>query len=169
MLMALEDLLKDYLAFSGLLAIVSLAATLRIKTVEEVYLRLAEKFGKVWLGAEILLFVLIGAAVDVRYTLEAGPMAVIVILSCLTLRSLGVLLAISPAGLNKKEKLFCVFSYLPKATVQAAIGAVPLAMGLEVGNLILSVAVLGILITAPLGAYLIDVTYKVFLQKEKRT
>lgn len=165
MLMALEELLKDYLAFSGLLAIVALAATLRVQTVEEVYQRLAEKFGKVWLGAEILLFVLIGAAVDIRYTLEAGPMAVLLILSCLLIRSLGVLFAISPADLNRKEKLFCVFSYLPKATVQAAIGAVPLAMGLEVGNLILSVAVLAILITAPLGAFLIDKTYKVFLQK----
>lgn len=169
MLMALEDLLKDYLAFSGLLAIVALAATLRIKTVEEVYLRLAEKFGKVWLGAEILLFVLIGAAVDVRYTLEAGPKALLLILVCLLVRSLGVVLAVFPTNLNKEEKLFCVFSYLPKATVQAAIGAVPLAMGLEVGKLILSVAVLGILITAPLGAFLIDVTYKKFLQKELRT
>ena len=89
----------------------------------------------------------------------------LLILSCLLIRSLGVLFAISPADLNRKEKLFCVFSYLPKATVQAAIGAVPLAMGLEVGNLILSVAVLAILITAPLGAFLIDKTYKVFLQK----
>lgn len=169
MLMALEDLLKDYLAFSGLLAIVSLAATLRVQTVEEVYQRLSEKFGKVWLGAEILLFVLIGAAVDIGYTFEAGPFALLLILSCLSLRSLGVLFAISPADLNRKEKLFCVFSYLPKATVQAAIGAVPLAMGLEVGNLILSVAVLGILITAPLGAFLIDVTYKKFLQKNSRT
>ena len=107
-------------------------------------------------GAEVLLFVLVGAAVDVRYTLKAGPMAVAMIFLALCLRAVGVLLCLVRTPLDRKERLFCVIAYLPKATVQAAIGSVPLAMGLPCGGIVLSTAVLAILITAPLGALGMD-------------
>ena len=112
----------------------------------------------------MLLFVLVGAAVDIRYTLSAGLGAVTMILVGLVFRSVGVLLCLLGTDLNKKERLYAVFAYLPKATVQAAIGAVPLSMGLPCGNIILSVAVLAILITAPLGAVLMDSTKKTLLK-----
>ena len=108
---------------------------------------------------------LVGAEVDIRYTLDAGLMAVVMIFLALAFRTVGVIISTLGTGLNKKEKLFTVFSYLPKATVQAAIGSVPLAMGLESGKIILSVAALAILITAPLGATLMDLSYKKFLEK----
>ncbi len=117
-----------------------------------------------------LLFVLVGAAVDIRYTMEAGAAAVLMILVALLFRSVGVAICLLGTSLNKKEKLFCMIAYLPKATVQAAIGSVPLAMGLPCGKIVLSVAVLAILLTAPLGAVGMDVTYRRFLEmtgKEK--
>ncbi len=127
---------------------------------------LAQKFGKLWLAAEVILFVLVGAAVDIRYTLEAGAGAVAIIFAALAIRALGVILATAGTALNKKERLFCVIAYLPKATVQAAMGSVPLAMGLSCGKLVLSVAVLAILITAPLGAFGMDATYRRLLERE---
>ncbi|MDO4365000.1 MAG: cation:proton antiporter, partial [Clostridia bacterium] len=128
--------------------------------------RLSAKFGKLWIAAEVVLFVLVGAAVDIRYTLEAGISAVFMILIALAFRSVGVLLCTVKTKLNAKERLFCVIAYLPKATVQAAIGSAALSAGLACGKIILSVAVLAILITAPLGAIGIDNTYKKLLVKE---
>ena len=115
-------------------------------------IELSEKFGKLWLAAEVILFVLVGAAVDIRYTLNAGIAAVFMILLALLFRAAGVLLCTAKTNLNWKERLFCVIAYMPKATVQAAIGSVPLAAGLGCGKIVLSVAVLAIIITAPLGA-----------------
>lgn len=165
LLVAIEGLLKEKLAISSLIAVVTMAMTIRIKSVESVSARLSAKFAKLWIAAEVMLFVLVGAEVDIRYTLDAGLMAVVMIFAALAFRTIGVLIALAGTGLNKKEKLFTVFSYLPKATVQAAIGSVPLAMGLESGKIILSVAALAILITAPLGATAMDLTYKKFLNK----
>lgn len=165
LLVAIEGLLKEKIAISSLIAVVTMAMTIRIKSVESVSARLSSKFAKLWIAAEVMLFVLVGAEVDIRYTLDAGLMAIVMIFLALAFRTIGVLIALAGTGLNKKEKLFTVFSYLPKATVQAAIGSVPLAMGLESGNIILSVAALAILITAPLGATAMDMTYKKFLEK----
>ena len=164
-LLAIESWLEDLVAVSGLLAIMSMAMVYAMRTKAEVVSRLKDKYGKIWLAAEVLLFVLVGAAVDIRYTLSAGFGAVAMILIGLAFRSLGVFLCLLGTNLNKKERLYTVFAYLPKATVQAAIGAVPLSMGLPCGNIILSVAVLGILITAPLGAILMDSTKNKLLQK----
>lgn len=165
LLVAIEGLLKENLAISSLIAVVTMAMTIRIKSVESVSARLSAKFAKLWIAAEVMLFVLVGAEVDIRYTLDAGLMAVVMIFAALAFRTVGVLIALAGTRLNKKEKLFTVFSYLPKATVQAAIGSVPLAMGLESGKIILSVAALAILITAPLGATAMDLTYKRYLNK----
>ena len=165
LLMALETLLKGTVAFSGLLAVVSMACALKIRAPREVTGRLSAKFGKLWLAAEVVLFVLVGAAVDIRYTMEAGLAAIGMILLALIFRSIGVTLCLLGTNLNKKERLFCMIAYLPKATVQAAIGSVPLAMGLSCGKIVLSVAVLAILITAPLGALGMDATYRKLLQK----
>ncbi len=166
LLMSIEAWVKEYVSVSGLLAVVSMACVLKIKSTDKVSNRLSAKFGKLWLAAEVLLFVLVGAAVDIRYTLGAGLAAVGMIFIALIFRAIGVILCLIGTPLNAKERLFCVIAYLPKATVQAAIGSVPLAMGLPCGNIVLSVAVLAIIITAPLGAFGIDVSYKKFLQKE---
>ena len=165
--MALENRLKGIVAISGLLAVVSMACVLKLKSSGEVTHRLSLKFGKLWIAAEILLFVLVGAAVDIRYTMHAGIAAIALILLALVFRAVGVCLCMTKTSLNFKERLFCVIAYLPKATVQAAIGSVPLAMGLACGQIVLSVAVLAILITAPLGAIGIDRTYKKLLVREK--
>ena len=166
MLMAIETWLKGIVSVSGLLAVVSMACVIKIKSVAFVSKRLSEKFGKLWLAAEILLFVLVGAAVDIRYTLSAGIAAVLMILVALVFRSIGVAICLLGTSMNWKERIFCMIAYLPKATVQAAIGSVPLAMGLPCGQIVLSIAVLAILITAPLGALGIDRTYKRLLMKE---
>ena len=148
---------------SGLLAIMSMAMVYAVRTNSNVVNRLKDKYGKLWLAAEVVLFVL--AAVDIRYTLSAGLGAVAMIFVGLAFRSVGVFLCLLGTELNKKERLYTVFAYLPKATVQAAIGAVPLSLGLPCGNIILSVAVLGILITAPLGAFLMDAAKNRLLEK----
>ncbi|MDE6107781.1 MAG: cation:proton antiporter, partial [Oscillospiraceae bacterium] len=167
LLMAVETYLKGRLPLSGLLAVVSMACVLRRKSPARVTGRLSEKFGKLWLCAEVLLFVLVGAAVDIRYTLNAGPKAVGMIFLALAVRSVGVALCLIGTELNFKERLFCVIAYLPKATVQTAIGSVPLALGLPCGQMVLSVAVLAILITAPLGAIGMDWSYRHLLKQEK--
>lgn len=165
-LMAVETWLKGIVSVSGLLAVMSMACTLKIKSITNVSKRLSQKFGKLWIAAEVILFVLVGAAVDIRYTLSAGVAAVGMILLALAFRAVGVSICLIKTKLNRKERLFCILAYLPKATVQAAIGSVPLAMGLSCGKLVLSVAVLAILITAPLGALGMDLTYKKLLTKE---
>lgn len=166
-LMSVETWLKGKISVSGLLAVVSMAAVIRIKCVPGVSKRLSEKFGKLWIAAEVILFVLVGAAVDIRYTMQAGIAAVLMIFVGLMFRAAGVSLCILGTKLNKKERLFCVIAYLPKATVQAAIGSVPLAMGLPCGQIVLSVAVLAILITAPLGAAGMDLTYDKLLVRSQ--
>ncbi len=165
LLVAAEDWLDGIVPLSGLLAVVGMACVIKAKSAAPVSRRLSEKFGKLWLAAEALLFVLVGAAVDIRYTLHAGAAAVLLIFIALAFRSAGVFLCLLGTALNAKERLFCIIAYLPKATVQAAIGSVPLAMGLPCGQIVLSVAVLSILITAPLGALGIDSSYKRLLQK----
>ena len=144
-----------------------MACVLKMKSIAFVSKRLSDKFGKLWLAAEGMLFVLVGAAVDIRYTLNAGIAAVVMIFLALLFRAAGVLLCVIKTGLSWKEKLFCVISYSPKATVQAAIGGIPLAMGFACGETILTVAVLAIVITAPLGAFAIDLLYKKLLIKQE--
>ena len=162
---AIEDWLDGILAISGLLAVMAMACILRKKCPASVSSRLSQKFGKLWLAAEVILFVLVGAAVDLRYTMEAGFMAIAMIACALAFRAVGVLICMLGTHLSKKEKGFCVLSYMPKATVQAAIGSVPMAAGLASGSLILSVAVLGILITAPIFSFAMDLTYKKLLKR----
>lgn len=166
MLLAMEDWISGIIPVSGLLAIMGMALVIAIKSVPEVIKRLQEKYGKLWIAAEVILFVLVGAAVDIRYTLEAGIGAVFMIGIGLIFRSVGVYFCMLGTQLNRKERLYCIIAYLPKATVQAAIGSVPLSLGLPCGNLVLSVAVLSILITAPLGAIGMDLSYKQLLDSE---
>ena len=166
LLVSIESWLEGKVAISGLLAVVSMACVLKLKSTAFVSKRLSEKFGKLWLAAEVILFVLVGAAVDIRYMLGAGIAAVVMIITALLFRTAGVLICLIKTPLSAKERLFCVIAYLPKATVQAAIGSVPLAAGLPSGNIILSVAVLAIIITAPLGALGIDSSYNRLLEKE---
>ena len=163
---AIESWLKGTVSISGLLAVIAMACVLNKKSPSFVSKRLSEKFGKLWIASEVILFVLVGAAVDIRYTLQAGLAAIAMICIALCVRSIGVSICLLRSPLNKKERLFCTIAYLPKATVQAAIGSVPLAMGLSCGPIVLSVAVLGILITAPLGAIGIDFSYKRLLERE---
>ena len=155
LLVSIESWLEGKLAVSGLLAVVSMACVLKMKSTAFVSKRLSEKFGKLWIAAEVI-----------RYTLQAGAAALAMILLALVFRACGVFLCVAKTSLGGKEKLFCVIAYLPKATVQAAIGSVPLAAGLSCGQIVLSVAVLAIVITAPLGALGMDATYKKLLEKE---
>ena len=166
LLVALETVLKGKIALSGLLAVTSMACMLARKTTGEVRARLSEKFGKLWIAAELILFVLVGAAVDTRYVSETGLAAVLMVFAALIFRAAGVVLCLAGTKLSRRERLFCVIAYLPKATVQAAIGSVPLAMGLPCGKIVLSVAVLAILITAPLGALGMDAAYRKLLKCE---
>jgi NhaP-type Na+/H+ or K+/H+ antiporter len=162
LMITLEDGLKGIVPFSGLLAVMSIGLFLQ-KGRYETAVRLSAKYSKLWVAAEILLFVLVGATVDLSYALSEGGAAVLLIFGVLIFRMAGVFICMMGTGLNKKERLFCMIAYMPKATVQAAIGGVPLAMGLSCGNVVLTVAVLAILITAPLGAFGIDRTYKRWL------
>jgi len=166
LLMAVETWLEESISASGLLAVVSMACVLKIKSVTFVSKRLSEKFGKLWLAAEVLLFVLVGAAVDIRYTLNAGIAAILMIFLALIFRSAGVALCLVGTPMTWKERLFCMIAYLPKATVQAAIGSVPLAAGLACGKIVLSVAVMAIVTTAPVGAFGMDVLYKKLLNRD---
>lgn len=165
LLIGVENALAGIVAVSGLLAVTAMAVVLKLKCIPSVSTRLSQKFGKIWLCAEVVLFVLVGAAVDIRYMANAGMMAVLLIFGALVFRTAGVWLCLAGTKLNRKERLFCVMAYLPKATVQAAIGAVPLANGLSCGDLVLSVAVLAIVITAPIGAFLIDHFHPKLLEK----
>ena len=166
LLVALEDAVEAWVPFSGLLAVLGAGLGLRRWRLV-VAQRLTAKFGKLWVGAEIMLFVLVGAEVNLPYAAAAGLAAVATVLGVLCFRALGVLLCMAGSRLNKKERVFAVLAYLPKATVQAAIGGVPLAMGLGCGQIVLTVAVIAILVTAPLGAFAIDFTYKRLLSKDK--
>ena len=157
--------LNGIIGFSGLLAVMSMGAYLK-KSKEELSKRLSLKYSKLWVAAEIILFVLVGAAVNINYALKTGFIGVILILSVLVFRMLGVLISLIKTKLNKKERIFSMIAYCPKATVQAAIGSIPLALGFASGEIILTVAVLAILITAPLGAFAIEFFYKRLLEHE---
>ncbi|WP_455716141.1 cation:proton antiporter [Anaerosporobacter sp.] len=159
LLIACEERLKPYIPMSGLISIMVLGITI-YRSYENLAKRLSEKYNRLWVGAEVLLFVLVGATVDLEYVYKVGIFAVILIISALIFRMLGVFVCLIRTKLTKKEKVFCMIAYTPKATVQAAIGGVPLSMGLACGNEVLAVAVLAILITAPFGAILIDSLYK---------
>ena len=164
LLVTAEDRFGEVIPFSGLLAVMGMGIALKRKRAV-VAVRLSSKFNKLWVMAEIMLFVLVGATVDLHYAASAGAAAVVLIFGVLLFRMVGVWCCMLGTALTKKERLFCMFAYMPKATVQAAIGGMPLAMGLSCGNIVLTVAVLSILITAPLGAFLIDGTYKKLLMK----
>ncbi|HBR25279.1 MAG TPA: potassium transporter [Firmicutes bacterium] len=164
LLVTLETTIKAYVPMSGLLAVMALGGTI-LKQYGILAKRLSGKFSKIWVAAELILFVLIGATVDISYAAKAGIAAVALIFIALAIRICGVFVCLIRTKLNVKERLFCAIAYLPKATVQAAIGGLPLAAGIAAGNTILTVAVLAILITAPLGAIGIDATYKKLLAK----
>ena len=153
------------IGFSGLLAVMSKGAYLKSKKAE-LAKRLSLKYSKLWVAAEIILFVLVGAAVNINYALKTGFIGVILILSVLVFRMLGVLISLIKTKLNKKERIFSMMAYCPKATVQAAIGSIPLSLGFASGEIILTIAVLAILITAPLGSFAIELFYKRLLEHE---
>lgn len=159
---SIENHVSMYVPFSGLLAVIAMGAML-FATNKPCAERLSESFTKLWLVAEILLFVLVGATVDISFAVKSGGMIVAVIALALVFRIVGVYLCVVHTKLNMKERLFCAIAYTPKATVQAAIGGIPLAMGLACGQTVLTAAVLAIVITAPLGAFLIDILYKKLL------
>lgn len=165
MLMSLQDFIQPYIPMSGLLSIMALGSTI-LAVYPVLANRLKNKFGKIWVAAEIILFVLVGAAVDITYVQSAGILTVILILVALVFRFIGVQLCLIKTPLTKNERTFTSIAYLPKATVQAAIGSIPLAMGVEHGTLILIIAVISILVTAPIGAIGIDQTYQKLLHKD---
>ena len=164
-MISLESAVADYIMIASLLGVMALGFIITEKK-PELGVRLSSKFGKVWLFSELFLFVLVGAEVNITVALNAGLIGLGVIALGLVARSIGVLISTINSGLNRKERLFVVASYLPKATVQAAIGAIPLSMGVENGELILAVAVLSIIITAPLGALLLSTLAPKLLVKE---
>ena len=164
LLLEIENRLHGFISVSGLLAIMSMGIIIKQKY-GVLALRLSAKYNKLWLGAEVFLFVLVGATVDLRYVASAGVLAVLLVLAALIFRMTGVAVSLLKTDLSKRERLFCMVAYTPKATVQAAIGAIPLSMGLECGNIVLTVAVVSILITAPFGAICVDNLYKKLLEK----
>lgn len=166
LLVTAEEAIPVSVTFSALLSIMFMGVALK-KYRAAVAGRLSTKLNKLWVGAEVMLFVLVGATVDLAYVKKAGIAAVLLIFGGLLFRMAGVGICLLRTTLTGKERLFCMIAYLPKATVQAAIGSVPLAMGIEGGEIVLMVAVLAILITAPLGAFGVDMTYRRFLTKEK--
>ena len=163
-LVTIEQVMNGIVGFSGLLAVMALGATIQQKNFE-VSKRLSNKLSKLWFGAEVLLFVLVGATVNISYALDAGFLTILLIIGVMIFRLAGVYISLIKTNLNYKERIFSSFAYMPKATVQAAIGGLPLAMGLASGEIILTVAVASIIITAPIGALLIDRSYKKLLTK----
>ncbi len=161
---AIEDVLSGTVQIAGLLGVTVVGFIILEKTPGGAK-RIAEKFGKIWIFAEILLFVLIGAQVNIHIAWDAGLVGALIILIGLAGRSAGVAFSTAGTNLNLKEKLFCIIAYFPKATVQAAVGAIPLSMGMPEGDLILAIAVLAIIITAPLGAIGINWSSKHLLNK----
>ena len=150
---------KGIVPFSGLLAVMSCGIAINRRR-PELASRLSGKYNRLWVAAEVLLFVLVGATVDISYAAAAGAAAVLAVLGALVFRMVGVFVCVLGTKLSRKERLFCMLAYTPKATVQAAIGSVPLSLGLGCGQIVLTVAVVAILLTAPLGAFAIDLTYR---------
>ena len=171
LLLELENKINDIIPMSGLLAIMSLGVVVKNKY-EALAIRIQIKYNKLWLGAEIMLFVLVGVTVNLKYVMDAGILTIILILFALASRMIGVFVCLIKTNLSFKEKFFCMIAYTPKATVQAGIGAVPLAMGLNCGQIVLTIAVMSIIITAPFGAIAIDNLYAKLLrncgENEKR-
>ena len=165
LLVTFEHSLTGIIGFSGLLAIMSIGTGIQAKNTI-LSKRLSVKYSKLWIAAEVMLFVLVGATVNIKYALSASIPAILLIITVLIFRMIGVFLCLVGTSLSYRERLFCMIAYSPKATVQAAIGSIPLSMGLPSGNIILTVAVLSILITAPLGAFAIDISYKKLLLKK---
>ncbi len=166
LLVSAEDGLSGIVPFAALIAVMCLGMAVRMKK-EDLAKRLSQTYDKLWVGAEIFLFVLVGASVQIESAKSAGLKSIVLIFGVLLFRMIGVYLCVLGTKLNQKERFFCMFAYTPKATVQAAIGGVPLAMGLACGNMVLTVSVISIMITAPLGAFLIDWTYKKCLHKNE--
>lgn len=165
LLVTAEDKFSYIIPFASLISIMCTGMMVKRKK-EELAVRLSTKFNKLWIGAETILFVLVGATVDINYLKSAGILSIILLFGVLLFRMIGVFMCLLKTKLNKGERLFCMFAYTPKATVQAAIGGIPLAIGLSCGNIVLTVAVISIVITAPLGAFIIEKTYKRLLKKE---
>lgn len=165
LLVTIEHSLTGIIGFSGLLAIMSMGTGIQEKN-SILAKRLSSKYSKLWIAAEVILFVLVGATVNIKYALGASIPAILLIMTVIAFRMAGVFLCLLGTSLSYRERLFCMIAYCPKATVQAAIGSIPLSMGLSSGNIILTVAVLSILITAPLGAFAIDFSYKKLLKKK---
>lgn len=164
LLVVLEDKLTTAITFSSLIAIMFIGVGLQKKR-EVVAKRLSAKYGKLWVAAEVFLFVLVGATVNISYLGKVGVKALLVIVGALVFRMLGVFVCLLGTSLKRKERLFAMLAYTPKATVQAAIGGIPLALGFACGDTVLTVAVLAIVITAPLGAFAIDLSYKKWLSR----
>lgn len=164
LILELQNRLEGYVPVSGLLAIMSMGIVINQKY-SALAKRLSVKYNKLWLAAEVFLFVLVGVAVDIKYAISAGIMVVVLIICALVFRMFGVMISLLKTDLSAKERLFCMVAYTPKATVQAAIGSIPLSMGLECGSITLTVAVVSILITAPFGAICVDKLYGKLLRK----
>lgn len=164
LLVGVEASLNTPITFASLISVMFIGIALK-KDRPEVAFRLSQKYNKMWVWAEVMLFVLVGATVDIGYVAYAGVSAIVIIIGALIFRMAGVALCMAGTKLKLKERAFCMLAYTPKATVQAAIGGVPLSMGLACGNTVLTVAVLAIIITAPLGAFAIDMTYRKLLKK----
>lgn len=164
LLVGVEASLNTPITFASLISVMFIGIALK-KDRPEVTFRLSQKYNKMWVWAEVMLFVLVGATVDIGYVAYAGVSAIVIIIGALIFRMAGVALCMAGTKLKLKERVFCMLAYTPKATVQAAIGGVPLSMGLACGNTVLIVAVLAIIITAPLGAFAIDMTYRKLLKK----
>ena len=165
LLVAAEDAMTTAITFSSLISIMFVGVGLQRKRPEAAR-RLSAKYGKLWVGAEVFLFVLVGATVNITYLSHVGLKALIVIAGALVFRMLGVFVCLLGTGLSQKEKLFTMMAYTPKATVQAAIGGIPLALGFACGDTVLTAAVLAIVLTAPLGAFAIDFSYRKLLRHE---
>lgn len=164
LLVVIEDKLTTAITFSSLIAVMFIGIGLQKKR-EAVAKRLSVKYGKLWVAAEVFLFVLVGATVNIEYLGKVGAKAFVVIIGALIFRMFGVFVCLLGTNLKRKERLFAMMAYTPKATVQAAIGGIPLALGLACGDTVLTVAVLAIVFTAPLGAFAIDLSYKKLLNK----
>lgn len=162
--LTLEAALKGVVAISGLLAVMAMGVTL-LSVYPVLAKRISPKLNKIWVAAEVVLFVLVGAEVNIDYATKLGFVAVAIVLLSLLFRVFGVSISLIKTKLNFGERLFCMIAYIPKATVQAAIGSIPLSMGLPCGDIVLTIAVVSILISAPLGAFGIDVTYNKLLKK----
>lgn len=164
LLLELENRVDEIVPMSGLLAIMTVGIVVK-KQYGVLAERLSVRYNRLWVAAEVFLFVLVGATVNLKYAAAAGVFAVLLIIVGLVFRMVGVFISLLKTNLTLKERMFCMAAYTPKATVQAAIGSIPLTMGLPCGQIVLTVAILSILITAPFGALCIDHCYSKWLKR----